>query len=283
MKLTRRLLSLSSFAFISLFSLSGCGARSDTSKLKITNGMDVKETIYPSVVKIKALGGGALSGCTGTFVTPNQVLTAAHCLEGLTPDNAAIFAAKYGADGQEVTSFEADSFQIHPLYDPNAKPNPYDLAVVNFPRHSASKISLIASQRAPLNVWVQLVGYGDNENFYDEKGELTGSGDGQKRIGTNKLLAYDSDMIRIDGVPGKSDKVNPGLQSCSGRGDSGGPLFYNSSTLIGVDYGGGLLKDTAEDGSVTYSCFSLYVDLNLEENVKFLESALNYEMADSDR
>lgn len=275
MKLSRRLSFLPSFAVL-VSVLSGCGPKSNPSDLQITNGMDVKESAYPSVIKVSAYGGGALDGCTGTFVTSYQVVTAAHCLEGVEPGDNTIFAAKFDANGQEVTSFQADSFQIHPLYDPQAKPSPYDLAVVNFPRHAASEISLIASQRAPLDVWVQLVGYGDNENFFDESGQLSGSGNGRKRVGTNKLLAYDSDMIRIDGVPGKTAGINPGLRSCSGMGDSGGPLFYNSSTLIGINYGGGLIKETAKDGSESYSCLSLYVDLNKEENVTFLESVLDY-------
>lgn len=277
MKLSRLLTSSSLLAVLSVLSLSGCGVKSSESDLHITNGMDVKESVYPSVIKVRAYGGGALDGCTGTFVNHYQIVTAAHCLEGLEPGDNAIFAAKYDAEGNEITSFQADSFKVHPLYDPTAKPNPYDLAVVNFPRHAASKISLIASQRAPLDVWVQLVGYGDNENFYNEAGELSGSGDGKKRVGTNKLLAYDSEMIRIDGVPGKTAGVNPGLKSCSGSGDSGGPLFYNSSTLIGVNYGGGLIKETADDGTVSYTCLSLYVDLNNKENIRFLDSALDYE------
>lgn len=258
-------------------SLSGCGVESQSSQLHITNGSDVKEKIYPSVVEVKAFGGGSLEGCTGTFVTHYQLVTAAHCLEGLEPDHASIFAAKFDEEGNESTSFQADAFKIHPLYDPTLKPNPHDLAVVNFPRHAASKISLIASQRAPLDVWVQLVGYGDNKNFYDESGQLSGSGSGKKRLGTNKLLAYDSDMIRIEGVAGETAGISKGRESCSGKGDSGGPLFYNSSTLIGVNYGGGLIKRTSDDGTETYSCVSFYVDLNKKENVEFLDSVLDYE------
>lgn len=278
MKLSRRSSVVFSSLFLaSLLSLSGCGTGSKSSQLQITNGSEVKEKIYPSVVEIKAFGGGALDGCTGTFVTHYQLVTAAHCLEGLEPDHASIFAAKFDEEGNESTSFQADSFKIHPLYDPTLKPNPHDLAVVNFPRHAASKISLIASQHAPLDVWVQLVGYGDNKNFYDEAGQLSGSGSGKKRLGTNKLLAYENDMIRIEGVPGETAGINKGRESCSGKGDSGGPLFYNSSTLIGVNYGGGLMTHTADDGTVTYRCASFYVDLNKKENDDFLNSVLDYE------
>ncbi|RYZ48434.1 MAG: trypsin-like serine protease, partial [Proteobacteria bacterium] len=157
-------------------------------------------------------------------------------------------------------------------------PNPHDLAVIDFPRHSASTIALISSKAPDVDSWVQLVGYGDNENFYDAEGALTGSGSGKKRVGTNKVYSYDQDMLLIVGVPGTTKDVMTGTESCSGAGDSGGPLLINSTTLVGVSYGGGIHKETAQDGSTTLNCGSYYVNLSRKENIDFLESVLKYEL-----
>lgn len=205
-------------------------------------------------------------------------MTAAHCLEGMSPGEPDVYAAKFDASGKETTSFGAEDFRIHPLYDPSVSPNPHDLAVIDFPRHSASTIALIASRAPSIDTWVQLVGYGDNENFYDAEGQLSGSGSGKKRVGTNKIYSYDKDMLLIVGLPGPTQGAFPGTESCSGAGDSGGPLFINSTTLVGVSYGGGLQKETTADGSVHMSCGSYYVDLSRKENIEFLESTLTYEI-----
>jgi trypsin len=268
---------LPAFAHLSLlFSLSGCGTKTSQSSLQITNGKEINETRYQSVIFIRASAGGHLQSCTATFVNHYQAVTAAHCLEGMTADDPAVYAAKFDVNGKEITSFGAEDFKIHPLYDSTVSPNPHDLAVIDFPRHSASTIALIASKAPAIDSWVQLVGYGDNENFYDAEGHLSGSGSNKKRVGTNKVYAYDKDMILIVGVPGTTQDVMQGTESCSGAGDSGGPLFINSSTLVGVTFGGGIHKETAEDGSTKLSCGSYYVDLSRKENIDFLESVLTY-------
>lgn len=260
-----------------LFVASACGFKSESS-LQITNGKEIDETRYQSVVFIRGGAAGRVQDCTATFVNHYQAVTAAHCLDGMNPSEDEIYAAKFDASGKEITSFSSEGFHIHPLYDPTISPNPHDLAVVDFPRHSASTIALISSKAPKIGTWVQLVGYGDDENFYDEAAVLSGSGSGKKRVGTNKVYAYEHDMILIVGVPGADKGPSLGTQSCSGAGDSGGPLFKNSTTLVGVTFGGGLHKDTASDGSTSYSCGSYYVDLSREENIDFLESALKYEL-----
>lgn len=261
-----------------LLIMSSCGAKSSSSSLHITNGKEINETRYQSVVFIRASAGGHLQSCTATFVNHYQAVTAAHCLEGMTASDPDIYAAKFDVNGKEITSFGAEDFKIHPLYDPSVSPNSHDLAVIDFPRHSASTIALISSKAPVVDSWVQLVGYGDNENFYDAEGLLTGSGSGKKRVGTNKVYSYDQDMLLIVGVPGTSKDVMTGTESCSGAGDSGGPLFINSTTLVGVAFGGGIHKETAQDGSTKLSCGSYYVDLSRKENIDFLESVLKYEV-----
>jgi hypothetical protein len=64
--------------------------------------------------------------CTGTLVLPHVVLTAAHCLEGIGPEQLQITA---GGDEHPVTRY-----LIHPDYRPgeSAAPHPADIALVSF-------------------------------------------------------------------------------------------------------------------------------------------------------
>ncbi len=273
-----KLISLSLSGIYLYSGLAGCKGNASQSSLSITNGKEISEARYQSVIFIKASNGAQIQNCTATFVNHYQALTAAHCLEGMSPEQADIYAAKFDSEGNEITSFGAESFKIHPLYNPSISPNPHDLAVIDFPRHAASTIALISSKAPEVDSWVQLVGYGDNKNFYDAEGHLNGSGAGKKRVGTNKVYSYDKDMILIVGIPDAERGTPMGTESCSGAGDSGGPLFINSTTLVGVSYGGGLQRETDSDGSIKLNCGSYYVDLSREENIAFLESVLKYDI-----
>ncbi len=63
--------------------MQGCGADQDASSLsespraKIIGGQDDDEGQYPAVVLVKQ----GPASCSGTFVSPSVILTAAHCAE----------------------------------------------------------------------------------------------------------------------------------------------------------------------------------------------------------
>lgn len=75
-----------------------------------------------------------IGGCTATLVTPDIVVTAAHCVRGHTP---AQFAFRLG-DGRDLAPIPLKEFQIHPLYE-QTKDNPawrlrFDFAVARLAR-----------------------------------------------------------------------------------------------------------------------------------------------------
>lgn len=265
---SKKLLSLfASATFLAGFGV-GCGQKSeDQSTLKVTNGRDIVETDFPSVVLLVAFSPEGESICTGTFVNDSQVVTAAHCVEGLDKTSPKLAYAK-DVGGELALGAAALSFERHPEYNFAEGVNPKDVAVVNFPANSAPAVSKIAAASPAAGETLTIVGYGNNENFIDEAGKQDGSGAGYKRVGTNKVGNVEDGMIGFVGVGGKTEGLDQGELVSSGSGDSGGPLFVKDE-LAGVTSGGGF--SPTEFGLVSVS---LYVDLNSDSVKSFLSSVL---------
>lgn len=104
-------------------------------------------------------------------------------------------------------------------------------------------------------------------NFRDRSYKETGSG--VKRSGKNKILNVADGTIQFQGGIGtKSDGIN----SASGAGDSGGPLFVSENgqpKIAGVTHGGTLGID--ED---TFVKKSTYVDLSAPHNMDWLKKTV---------
>lgn len=246
----------------------GCGQKGEEqSSLKVTNGRSILETEYPSVVLLVSFSNEGESICTGTFVNDSQLITAAHCVEGLDSQQPKLAYVKE-VNGELSLAAVAQNFVRHPEYNFADGVNPKDVAVVNFPANSAPAVSKIAAATPALDETLTIVGFGNNENFIDDAGRQTGSGAGYKRVGTNTVLNVTDGMIGFVGVGGKTEGVVEGELVSSGSGDSGGPLFVKDE-LAGVTSGGGFRP--TEFGLVSVS---LYVDLNSESVKSFLNANL---------
>jgi secreted trypsin-like serine protease len=248
--------------------LIGCGTAAQNSETKVTNGREIAESTFPSVVLLVMELPEGQGICTGTFVNDSQVVTAGHCVEGLNPANPTLYYARQTATG-ELEGVQALNFVRNPRYNINLGVSPYDVSVVNFKPGTAPATSPRATRAPFAGETLTIVGYGNNVNSFDSWGQLTGSGAGTKRAGTNKVGSVSGGFINFNGLP-ESDGLNAqGTLVSSGSGDSGGPLFVNGA-LAGVTSGGGL----SPDGRGGYIAVSKYVDLN-NTNVKpFLDSQL---------
>ncbi len=101
-------------------------------------------------------------------------------------------------------------------------------------------------------------------NFRDRSYKETGSG--VKRSGKNKILNVADGTIQFQGGIGTE---SDGINSASGAGDSGGPLFITENgqpKIAGVTHGGTL--GTGEDEFVKRST---YVDLSASHNMDWLK------------
>lgn len=253
--------------------LTACGVESDSihSNLDVTNGIEISEETYASVVLLVSVTEEGQSICTATFVNDQQVVTAGHCVYDLDPNEPSLYYVHLNEQGEGEYSVKAKSFAINPDYDMtvNNGVNPQDLAVVTFPEDTAPAVSQISFKTPAVGSELTIVGYGNNRNYMEENGKLSGSGAGTKRVGDNILRANSSGFLSFYGLPEANGVVEAGEQSASASGDSGGPMIVGNR-LVGVTSGGGLSQGSGD----SLIKVSHYVDLNSPESRRFLSSAL---------
>jgi secreted trypsin-like serine protease len=256
------------------FHMIACGsAGNETSAVKVTNGIEIAETDYPSVVFIAAQTPEGLANCTATFVNDSQVVSAGHCVEGTSERSPAIYLVEQtivNGRPQMRALAKAQRWYRDASYDINDGVGPLDLSVINFPANSAPATSAIAVVDPQVDDELTIVGYGNNRNYVDSLGQLSGSGAGKKRKGVNVVgNVSDDGMIQFIGVPSALSDVEAGRYALSGSGDSGGPLFIKGR-LAGVTSGGGVGQ--TEDGQDIY--ISQYVNLRSASSQALLKKAL---------
>ena len=231
------------FLFVSALIISAC---SKEVELPDPSQLPVEETsAYPPVVRLRA---NRIKGpCTGTFVSPIAILTAAHCFPP-------------GTRGIQV-----DSDQVRGTADfiegmTPALPgeNPHDLALLKLNENPVSEFYRIGKQVDEGNL-VRLVGYGHFRNSRDHL----------KRTGTN-VVSQISEFIEIN----FADPISPPMISANLRGainraggtegDSGGALLKfeaNQFWLVGV------IQSRDPHGPITYN-----VNLTTPDNRAFIQS-----------
>ncbi len=216
--------------------LASCGSDSDTDNTgkcsaleltdaptaKIVNGTPCSGLSKSPVVAIlKNLPDGKTGLCTGTMLSPNKVLTAAHCLDG-----AASIDILFGTTTDKFAFVTASSWNIHPSFsregftdDVGIVHSPVSLPVPNLP--------ILTSSAPKIGDKVSIFGYG----------ATTGGAaiDGKLRAGTMTIGGVDVGKIYAYFDASSSN-------TCSG--DSGGPMLLQvggQQTIVGTtSYGSSL-------------------------------------------
>jgi secreted trypsin-like serine protease len=187
----------------------------DTPAAKIENGTPCSGlTKSPVVALLKNTPDGKTGLCTGTMLSPNKVLTAAHCLDG-----AASVDILFGTTTDKFASVTASSWNIHPTFsrvgfmdDVGIVHSPVSLPVPNLP--------ILSSSAPKIGDKVSIFGYG-----------ATSGGaaiDGKLRAGTMTIGGVDLGKIYAYFDASSSN-------TCSG--DSGGPMLLqvgNQQAIAGT-------------------------------------------------
>lgn len=258
--------SLKLFGLASALLLGACGQSDNLevgSEIKITNGIEIPAESYPSVVLL--YDPEASSICTGTFVTEEIVLTAAHCSMGGNVDasgnvDLTMYIIEINDPATNDAKIVGQSTKIvrDPLWDRNGKNvNRYDLGLVFFEKGVSKAVSKIASSGAQAGDDFVIVGFGLNGNDQSTAGI--------KRYGANTVSSVSGGFIQFTGQNGPTN--GDGTNSAAGSGDSGGPLFIDGS-VAGVTSGGGF-------GGFGRTR-SLYIDLHSATAKNFLQQYLRY-------
>lgn len=224
----------------------GCKPRApQSSELRITNGEDIDFLDYPEVVRLQfSVDGRKVGNCTGTFVSHNTVLTAAHCRRYKNSEARFQTAPdKYSEPAKQIL--------IHPKY---TRAGPFDLAVLLFSDRASMYWATIAPNAPQKGDPLVIVGFG-RKNHNDTLSAHV------KRLGHNVVDAVSGGVIEFSGVlsgPGT------GEDAASSQGDSGGPMFVNG-LLVGVTSSGSMPDEQKK---------STYVNVNSQWSKPFLQDAL---------
>ncbi|MBX7145373.1 MAG: trypsin-like serine protease [Oligoflexia bacterium] len=180
---------------------------------KIINGLPLDSTISPQIVRIDLTYNDGTAGiCSGTAITSEVVLTAAHCFP------AEVIGATVTS---ALATTKVESVIIHPAYTVSLELNAIfnDVALVSVPGANLPSLSILAS--IPVTVDSPLIAYGYGLNENGEAGKLQNAPIGVGAVTPNHIFS----------TPFDGDNADP----C--YGDSGGPAilgFTDNNGNFGV-------------------------------------------------
>ena len=210
----------------------------------IVNGRAVTGGDHMNVVSLAAyIGGQHYSTCTGTLISPNSVITAAHCVDSKTNPYLKQLVVGIGQRQSNLKAYEIDKIIQHPDYyfdsDKVGTIIRNDIAIIKL------KEAVPASEIPPARIMPPALDVTNDEIMSDDGVMLNVVGFGVRNPNdlTSSGVKYETDT-RITERCSKSDcsgaeDVLPGYfytdnkKSGVCHGDSGGPAFL---TLNGIQY-----------------------------------------------
>lgn len=231
--------------------LAGCGDALDSDLLEAASTTDVQQTgDYPATVLVATPEGRGM--CTGTFVSPRAVLTAAHC----TTESGLY---------RVYTSFGWFKTAVVEKLGSGVVDDPNDISMLVFDNDVADpargRVVAIGAQPKKGDE-IRIIGFGCNN--IDER-----TGAGIKRTGTNRVHEI-TDYLELLTTPSETVAaahriLGPENQAASCFGDSGGPMLQiqdGTWKITGVTHAGGRSSAMIR---------SQYINLNRSDNLAFLK------------
>lgn len=203
-------------------SFTSCGANkesaqsTETEVSDIVNGKSVtqKNENSHSIVAIVAERNEGQALCTGTIVSPDVILTAAHCVDG-SPQRLHIVFNVTVSKTNAKNIRDADKVMQHPNWNHHMPSGEGDLALIHFKGDlpEGYKPVKLADENLKLKMGekVLMIGYGVTN--------------GDSETGSGKLRQTTSEIIERHSP---TEIITDGQKSSVCFGDSGGPAFIKS-------------------------------------------------------
>ena len=212
---------ISVFASI-LFAMISCKQTHWFSNPKVSNSIQDNDQTFEEVVMLYLKESETTKkNCSGVFVTPRVLITAAHCV--YTASGDLIDEAVY-IDEAKIRHVGAtkpwDSYV--PLDNMNQTTR-FDLAIVEFDAPVAPKVASISRVQVKPKDFIVVAGFGHTDPSKPR--------DGKRYYGSNTVKGVDNDVIS---VLEPHETKRKGIGSIGLGGDSGGGVFNSKGELIGI-------------------------------------------------
>jgi len=283
------------FTFLSLFISLSISAQEEP---KVVGGVEVDIKDYPWQIALTSSPNGS-GFCGGSIIGDSWVLTAAHCVNGDSPNSVYVRAGSSNAFASGGTSYSLNNIIVHPNYSGNS----YDFALLEIDgefnySENVQKIDLvtaadIAAGVQDPGVMATITGWGTTSSGGSLSSTLMmveapivsnnvacgTSTDENGNSGDYGCSSLDESMICA------GDLVNGGEDAC--QGDSGGPLAVRNSDdtkwlLIGATSWGYGCADVDYPGVWSKVSYVLdWINSNAETNSEYGcmdETACNYDV-----
>jgi len=254
---------LAFFWFVAFFTL--CQGNSFLAKnvsalniQRIINGKPASQGRYPYFASLVFQKSGL--GCGGALVSPNWVLSAAHCYEKSDPPVSVVISDFDLSTYQGTERIEVEEIVVHPEY--NKRTLEFDFLLLRLSEDSAFNPILLSDAETNVDGEdLTIIGFGDTAGDTDDDTEITRY---PRILQKASVQVVDKEVCRenYDTVGWEiTDEMicagGGGSDSC--QGDSGGPMLLpgktaDEDTLIGVvsfGYGCGLADYPGVYGNIS--------------------------------
>lgn len=217
------------FAVAAILSFTACqksanslyNNNTDTAKILGGEVVQPSDIVAHSTVALKYVEGSiAYPMCTGTLISPNLVLTAAHCLHGMNKMELRIgFSIDVKHHYDVETMYEIADFVIHPLYTSRLN----DVALIALKKSAPAPykpVGIISDKyKLTAGMPMLLAGYGVTNDLTGQDTEAL------RKVTVPMAKILDSEAILVTDQTKATGACN---------GDSGGPAYLEKDGMLYV-------------------------------------------------